>query len=820
MDASRTKVAVELGVNPEQVEAVARLLADEATVPFIARYRKEATGGLDEVQIASIRDRLKQIAELDKRREAVEKSLAGRGLLTPELTSAIAGAETIAALEDVYLPFRPKRRTRATVAREKGLEPLAQTLMTQSPETVLAAAAQEFVNAEKGVETVDDALAGARDIIAEMVSEDADVRRELRAVFAESGAIATAVVKGKEEAGAKFRDYFDWHGLVARAPSHRLLAVFRGENEEVLSLTIRPPEEQAIGIAVGRVVRGTSPAAEQVRLAVEDGYRRLIAPSLENDLRAEIKERADKEAIRVFAQNVRELLMAAPLGQKPVLGIDPGFRTGCKVVALDAQGKLLADAVVYPTQSKAKQEAAGEVVRSLCEKHAIAAIAIGNGTAGRETEAFVRALGLAPAIAIVVVNESGASVYSASKAARAEFPDKDVTVRGSVSIGRRLMDPLAELVKIDPKAIGVGQYQHDVDQGKLKQGLDDTVTSCVNAVGVEVNTASVQLLTYVSGLKPALATSLIKYREANGPFASREALRKVPRLGPKAFEQAAGFLRIRGGDNPLDASAVHPESYGVVDRMAETLGCSVKDLIEKEEMRARIDMGRYVSDTVGLPTLNDIVAELAKPGRDPRKAFEVFSFAEGVSMLDDLKPGMKLPGIVTNVTNFGAFVDIGVHQDGLVHISELADTFVKDPADIIKVQQRVEVTVLSVDRERNRISLSMKSEPGKTRPKRSPRPPAKPKERESRPPARPKERESRPPAARGAPPATRHPKRDEKRSDKRHERRNDKRDEKREEKHGEQRFEWPTKRPPAQAEPESNWLLDAMRRAKKSDDEV
>ena len=767
-------VAQELGIGPRQVEAVARLLGEDATVPFIARYRKEATGSLDEVQITAVRDRLRQLQELDKRREAIRKSLAERDLLTDELDAAVGGAETLSALEDVYLPFRPKRRTRATMARERGLGPLADALLAQDAGLVLDDAAQAYVDVEKGVASVEDALAGARDIIAESVSEDAELRADLRGMFLSSGTVAASVVKGKEQDGAKFRDYFDWREPVARAPSHRILAVFRGEKEGVLTLGIRPDEADALERVTRRFVKGASPSSGQVRTAAEDAYRRLLAPSLENETRAVAKERADAEAVRVFAQNVRELLMAAPLGQKPVLGIDPGFRTGCKVVVLDAQGKLVDDTVIYPTQSEKRKAEAADVVRSLCAAHGIQAVAIGNGTASRETEAFVRSIGMPGGVTVVMVNESGASVYSASKVAREEFPDKDVTVRGAASIGRRLMDPLAELVKIDPKAIGVGQYQHDVDQALLKRGLDDTVTSCVNAVGVEVNTASMQLLTYVSGLGRSLAAGIVKHRDANGPFASRAALKKVPRLGPKAFEQAAGFLRIRGAKNPLDASAVHPESYKIVDRMAKDVGCAVRDLVGRDDLGERIDLGRYVTESVGMPTLTDILAELARPGRDPRAAFEAFAFADGVNTIDDLQPGMKLPGIVTNVTNFGAFVDVGVHQDGLVHVSELADTYVKDPTDVVKVQQRVTVTVMSVDRERNRIALSMKSEPGarrrgsdRTGQSRAAPPRAGERGRSTRP-----ERPARP------------------------------------------RRETPPKRK-ERAEPQSNWLLDAMKKAQK-----
>ncbi|HQF74617.1 MAG TPA: Tex family protein [Syntrophales bacterium] len=701
------RIAAELSLAPGRVRAVAGLLEEGGTVPFIARYRKEATGSLDEVAITGIRDRLEQLAELDKRREAILKSLEERQLLTDELKEKVNAAETMAALEDVYLPFRPKRRTRATVAKEKGLEPLAAILFAQDAATDPAAEAAAFVDAEKGVETVDDALAGARDIIAEWVNENQEARARIRDLFAAKGVFKSKVIADREAEGAKFRDYFAWEEPVASAPSHRVLAMRRGENEKILSLGISPPEEEALKLLEEQFVTGQGPASGQVREAVHDGYRRLLCWSMETEIRLETKKRADEAAIRVFADNLRQLLLAPPLGQKNVLAIDPGFRTGCKVVCLDRQGKLLHNDTIFPHFSEEGKAKAAETIRELVGTFSIEAVAVGNGTAGRETEAFVRGLGLA-GIPVILVNESGASVYSASKAARDEFPDQDVTVRGAVSIGRRLMDPLAELVKIDPKAIGVGQYQHDVDQGALKRSLDDVVSSCVNAVGVEVNTASPQLLTYVSGLGPQLAANIVAYRNEHGPFETRESLRKVPRLGPKAFEQAAGFLRIRGGKNPLDASAVHPESYAVVEAMARDLECSVTDLVKDEAKRKAIDIAKYVSDKVGIPTLKDIVAELARPGRDPRETFEPVTFAEGIEKPEDLRPGMKLPGVVTNVTAFGAFVDVGVHQDGLVHVSQLADRYVSDPNQVVKVAQRVEVTVLDVDLERKRISLSMK----------------------------------------------------------------------------------------------------------------
>jgi uncharacterized protein len=707
-----SKIAGELGLKVPQVQATGGLLGEGATIPFIARYRKEVTGSLDEVQITAIRDRLDQLAELDKRREAILKSLEERQLLTDDLKEKILGAETLSGLEDIYLPFRPKRRTRATVAKERGLEPLAHILFAQEEKDPLAEALP-FVDPEKSVASAEDALSGARDIIAEWISEDPAARAGLRDLFASRGVFRTKVITGKEVEGSKYRDYFDWEEPVPKAPSHRILAMRRGENEGVLTLRILPPEAEAVVILDRLFVKGANACSAQVRLAVEDGYVRLLSSSMETETRLETKKRADEEAIRVFADNLRQLLMAPPLGQKNVLAIDPGLRTGCKTVCLDRQGKLLHNETIFPLLSEKGREESVQRVLKLLSEFQIEAVAVGNGTGGRETEAFIRSLPLPGAIPLVLVNESGASVYSASKVAREEFPDHDVTVRGAVSIGRRLMDPLAELVKIDPKSIGVGQYQHDVDQPALKRSLDDGVVSCVNAVGVEVNTASAPLLTYVSGLGPQLAANILAWRNENGPFASREALKKVPRLGPKAFEQAAGFLRIRRGKNPLDASAVHPESYPVVEAMAADLGCILEDLMREEALRRKIDLSRYVTEKTGLPTLNDILKELAKPGRDPRQDFEVFRFAEGIEKVEDLREGMKLDGIVTNVTAFGAFVDIGVHQDGLVHVSQLADRFVKEPHQVVKVHQKVKVTVLAVDLERKRVSLSMKKEPDK-----------------------------------------------------------------------------------------------------------
>lgn len=705
-------VAQELTLKPWQVQATAELLAGEATVPFIARYRKEVTGSLDEVAITTVRDRLEQLAELDKRRESILKSLEERNLLTDDLKTRVLAAANMTTLEDIYLPFRPKRRTRATMAKEKGLEPLAVKLMEQDPVMDIAATAGTFIDPEKGVATIEEALAGARDIIAELVSEDQKARESMRALFENQATFRTAVVAGQEEAGAKFRDYFDWEEPVKNAPSHRVLAMRRGETEGVLTLRVRPPEDQALALLENLFVKGDSPSTQQVRTAVQDGYRRLLSLSMETEIRLATKKRADTAAIRVFADNLRELLLAPPLGQQTVVALDPGFRTGVKVVCLDPQGKLLEYDTIFIFGSEPAQAAAAQKLALLISKHQAQAVAIGNGTASRETEAFVRALPQAAGLPVIMVNESGASVYSASEVARAEFPDLDVTVRGAVSIGRRLTDPLAELVKIDPKSIGVGQYQHDVNQKELKTSLDDVVMSCVNAVGVEVNTASEQLLTYVSGLGPQLARNIVGWRHQNGAFKSRQDFLKVPRLGPKAFEQAAGFLRLRDAQNPLDTSAVHPESYYIVTKMAADVGGTVRDLLNNEALRQKINLDKYVDDKVGRPTLLDIMAELAKPGRDPRRQFTVFRFAEGVEKIADLKSGMRLPGIVTNVTAFGAFVDIGVHQDGLVHISQMSDRYVSDPHQVVKVHQEVMVTVLEVDLARSRISLSMKTEAG------------------------------------------------------------------------------------------------------------
>ena len=708
------QIANELKISARQVVATAELIESGGTVPFIARYRKEATNGLDEVAIIAIRDRLQQLRDLAGRRGAILKSLLKQGKLTDDLKSKVAAAATSTALEDLYLPYRPKRRTRGTMAKEKGLEPLAKLIFEQGDIDPQAVAA-EYINAEKGVEDATAALAGARDIIAEWVNEDAAARAEIRHLFAASGMLKTHVITGKEAEGIKYKDYYDWSEPIATAPSHRILAIRRGEKEGFLAFEIQPDPPHAHALLERRFVKGASAASQQVIATVHDSYKRLMSLSIETDVRLEAKKRADEQAIAVFAENIRELLLSSPLGQKRLLAIDPGLRTGCKIVVLDSQGKLLHHDVIYPLPLAGRIEDASAMVRRLCQKYQIEAIAIGNGTGGREAEAFCRGLSLGAGVQIVSVNESGASVYSASEVAREEFADQDITVRGAVSIGRRLMDPLAELVKIDPKSIGVGQYQHDVDQSALRKSLDDVVSSCVNAVGVEVNTASKELLSYVSGLSPRLAGNIVQHRNAKGPFASRADILEVAGMGPRTFEQSAGFLRIRQSTNPLDASAVHPESYGVVEAMAKDLGCGVAELMTRPELRAKIGLKKYVSDKVGMPTLTDIVAELAKPGRDPRKQFEAFSFAEGVSRVSDLKPGMKLPGIVTNVAAFGAFVDVGVHQDGLVHISELSDQFVKNPSDVVKVQQKVTVTVLSVDLERNRIALSMKTTPGAQR---------------------------------------------------------------------------------------------------------
>lgn len=700
-------VASELKVTPKQVSDTSKLLDDGGTVPFISRYRKEVTGSLDEVAVAAIRDRVQQLRDLDKRKDAIIKSLKEQEKLSSELEKKVLEAETMSKLEDIYLPYKPKRKTRASMAREKGLGPLAKLVFDQGNSNPNLEAAK-YVSAQEGVEDVEAALKGARDIIAEEMNENAEMRDRMRRLFQRNATIKCRVMSGKEEAAQKYKDYFEWEEKLSQAPSHRVLAMRRGEAEMLLMLDILPAEEDALALLDRQFLRGSNACASEVKLAIRDCYKRLLSPSMETELRMFSKKKADEDAIDVFAKNLKELLMAAPLGGKRVLAIDPGFRTGCKVVCLDKQGKLLHFEAIFPNEPQKQIGKAGAVIAHLVEKFKMEAIAIGNGTASRETENFVQGIGLPKEVLVVMVNESGASIYSASEIARNEFPNEDVTVRGSVSIGRRLMDPLAELVKLDPKSIGVGQYQHDVDQTALKKSLDDVVMSCVNAVGVEVNTASEQLLTYVSGLGPQLAKNIVDYRNENGPFKNRSAIKNVARLGDKAYEQAAGFLRIRNATNPLDQSSVHPESYALVKQMAKDLKCEVTDLIKEETLRKRIDARHYVSSSVGLPTLNDIIAELAKPGRDPREQFEAFNFADDVHHMEDLKPGMKLPGIVTNVTNFGAFVDVGVHQDGLVHISEMSDTYVSNPADILSVQQKVQVTVTSVDVSRKRIALSMK----------------------------------------------------------------------------------------------------------------
>lgn len=704
------QIARELSLTRQNVKAVATLLSEDATIPFISRYRKELTGSMDEVMISKIRDRIEQLSELDKRRESIIASIEKQEKLTPALMQSIVMAGSLAELEDIYLPFKPKRKTRASAAKEKGLEPLAAKILTQE-KLDLEQHAATFIDAEKNVPTIEEALSGARDIIAEWISENQDTRKHIRDLFWREGIIESRVLKGKEAEGQKYKDYFEWTEPIFKIPSHRLLAMRRGEKEGILSLDIYPPEEMVISAIERQYITTAGECADQLRLAVKDSYKRLLKPSLETEVRMESKMKADEDAIHVFADNLKELLLAPPLGQKNVLALDPGFRTGCKVACLDRQGKLLHHDVIYPHEPQRQKEKAAALIKSLCDKYGVEAISIGNGTAGRETETFVKSIGLPHKIVIVMVNESGASVYSASEVAREEFPHEDITVRGAVSIGRRLMDPLAELVKIDAKSIGVGQYQHDVDQAKLKQGLDDVVMRCVNSVGVEANTASKELLSYVSGLSPSLARNIVEFRNQHGPFKDRDSLMKVARLGEKVFVQAAGFLRIHEAENPLDASAVHPESYPIVKQMAQDLGCSVKDLMTSAERRKQLDLKKYVTGTVGLPTLNDILTELEKPGRDPRKEFEFFSFADGINTIADLKVGMPLDGIVTNVTAFGAFVDIGVHQDGLVHISHLADEFIKDPKEVVTVQQKVRVTVVEVDVARKRIGLSMKTNP-------------------------------------------------------------------------------------------------------------
>ena len=701
------RIAKELGINFVQVSNTCRLLDNGDTIPFIARYRKEATGSLDEVTIESIRDMRQKMLDIEKRRTFILNTLEEEGAITDELRLKIENAETLVELEDLYLPYKPKRKTRASIAKEKGLEPLADIILRQQNIDVKAKA-EQFVNEEKGVLSADDAIHGASDIIAERINEDAYTRSKIRNLFNKKAHIVAKVAKGMEDEGNTYSQYFDYDELLTKAPSHRILAVFRGENEKILKLKIRPDEAEAISILDRIYVRGNNESSEIVRKSAEDSYDRLLAPSIETEIRAVAKEKADKTAIAVFADNLRQLLMAPPLHGKNVLAIDPGFRTGCKVTVLNKNGKLLHNDTIYPHPPEPKIPESINKILNMVEMYDIDAIAIGNGTAGRETENFVKRIRFPKDIVAVMVNESGASVYSASKIARDEFPEYDVTVRGSVSIGRRLIDPLAELVKIDPKSIGVGQYQHDVNQTELQKCLQSVVDSCVNAVGVDVNTASKELLVHISGLGPVLAQNIIDYRNENGDFKLRSDLKKVKRFGDKAFEQSAGFLRISGGANPLDNSAVHPESYHIVEEMAFDLGCDVSELISNKELINKIKLEKYVTDTTGLPTLNDIKSELEKSGRDPRCTFDMFEFDKNVKTIDDVKPGMILPGIITNITSFGAFVDIGIHEDGLVHISQMADRYVSDPNIIVKLNQKVMVKVLEVDTKRKRISLSMK----------------------------------------------------------------------------------------------------------------
>lgn len=701
------QIAQELQLTEEQVKNTLALLEGGATIPFISRYRKEATGSLDEVQIGQIRDLHIRYVELDKRRAAILDSISEQGKLTPELESKINAVMTMSELEDLYLPYRPKRRTRAMMAVEKGLEPLAKIINAQQP-VDLHKVASAYVNEEKGVQNVEEALAGARDIIAERISENVSVRARLRGTFRQHSTITTKLIKDKVDEGEKYRMYYDAHEKLAKAPSHRVLAMLRGEEEGILRVSIAPDEERTLDSMKRWLIHGNNNCSQQVWMATTDAYKRLLQPQLETEMRNFFKEKADTEAINVFTQNLRQLLLAAPLGQVTTLAIDPGFRTGCKVVILDPQGKLLYNETIYPHPPVAQYKLASDKIKRLVLQYKVDAIAIGNGTAGRETENFLRYIPFERDVKAYMVNESGASVYSASPVARAEFPNYDVTVRGAVSIGRRLMDPLAELVKIDPKSIGVGQYQHDVNQKRLQESLEATVESCVNYVGVELNTASKELLSYVSGIGPSLAQNIIDYRNEHGPFPSRESLKAVPRFGAKAFEQSAGFLRIRDAENPLDRSAVHPESYAVVNKMAKEMKCTVADLILKEEIRKNINLTHFISAKVGMPTLTDIMKELAKPGRDPRSHFEKFEFDKNVHKIEDLQPGMVLPGIITNITNFGCFVDVGVHQDGLIHISNLSDKRIENPNEVVHLNQKVMVRVIGVEVERKRISLSLR----------------------------------------------------------------------------------------------------------------
>ena len=700
-------ISKELSLQEQQVRNTLELLADGATIPFISRYRKELTGSLDEVQVTAIKSRYERLLELDKRRETILHSIEEQGKLTAELKQQIEAAESMSTLEDLYLPYKPKRKTRASVARDRGLEPLALQLLRQTDNDV-EALAEKYLNDD--VPAVKDALQGARDIIAEMVNEDAKARDAIRRLFGREAVIYSKVIKNKEKDGEKYRDYFDCSEPLRYSPSHRLLAMFRGRDEAFLRIGIEPDEQKALNIIKKYFVKGATAASLQVEEAMKDGYKRLLHPSIETEFEASAKERADNEAIRVFADNLKQLLLASPLGQKNVLAIDPGFSSGCKLVCLDAQGNLRHNETIFPHKPQSEIVEAKRKIMYLVNAYKIEAIAIGNGTAGRETERFIQSMAFGRNLQIFIVNESGASIYSASAVAREEFPEYDITVRGAVSIGRRLMDPLAELVKIDPKSIGIGQYQHDVDQNKLKNSLDSVVESCVNLVGVNVNTASKHLLVYVSGLGPQLAQNIIDHRRENGPFSSRQALKKVPRMGEKTFEQCAGFLRISDAENPLDNSAVHPESYHIVQRMAEDVHATVNDLLKNENLRQQIIPDNYVTEKVGLPTLNDIMKELAKPGLDPRAPAKVFQFAQDIRRVEDLQPGMVLPGIVTNITNFGCFVDVGVHQDGLVHVSQLADKYVKHPSEVVKLNQHVKVKVVEIDQARNRISFTMKGQ--------------------------------------------------------------------------------------------------------------
>ena len=702
-----SRISKQLNIQQKQVHNTVTLLEEDATVPFIARYRKEVTGGLDEVQIIQIRDMLQALKDLDKRAAAIIKSLKDMDKYTEDLEELIKKAETLAKLEDIYLPYKPKRKTRASIAREKGLEPLAIMLLDGRYKSIDDS--RRYINTEKGVSNSEEALKGASDIIAEIFNEDARVRENLRIHFNRNSILSSKLIKKKEKEAEKFMAYYDWNENVNKAPSHRILAVLRGVNEGLLNAHFLPEEKESIEKIKKTYFRDSRQIHPLVDDALKDSYKRLLSSSLENEVKQNLKRKADEKAVSVFSDNLKELLLTSPLGRKTLLALDPGLRTGSKVVVLDKQGKLLVNTVIYPLVPVKKVAEATSILKKLYQKYNFEAIAVGNGTGGRESENFCKSIDFGVDMPVIMVNESGASVYSASEIAREEFPDHDITVRGAVSIGRRLMDPLAELVKIDPKSIGVGQYQHDVDQKLLKSALDDTVSSCVNAVGVELNTASAKLLSYVSGCNSKIANNIVAHRNLNGPFRTRVDLKKVKGLGPKVFEQSAGFLRISNGKNILDSSAVHPESYSIVKLMAKKLNCSIDDLMNDKNLRKEITLQEYVSDTIGLPTLKDIINELAQPGRDPRESFETFSFDESVSIPEDLGKGMRLPGIVTNVTAFGAFVDVGVHQDGLVHISQLSDSYVSDPNDIVKVGQKVYVTVLEVDLHRKRISLSMKN---------------------------------------------------------------------------------------------------------------